>query len=52
MFNFGSCNAKPIFQQSIKRDLATKGFAFGNHKLLEKLDENFYFCLHKLGAAR
>ena len=22
---------------------ATKGFAFGNHKLLKKLDQNFYF---------
>ena len=24
--------------------MATKGFAFGNHKLLKKLDQNFYFC--------
>ena len=23
--------------------MATKGFAFGNHKLLKKLDQNFYF---------
>ena len=23
---------------------ATKGFAFGNHKLLKKLDQNFYFA--------
>ena len=40
------------FSASYKRDLATKGFAFGNHKLLKKLDQNFYFCLHRLGAAR
>ena len=23
--------------------MATKGFAFGNHKLLKKLDQNFIF---------
>ena len=29
---------------------ATKGVAFGNHKLLKKLDQNFYFP--EPGAAR
>ena len=32
--------------------MATKGFAFGNHKLLKKLDQNFIFTPYKLGAAR
>ena len=38
------------FSASYKRDLATKGFAFGNHSLLKKAGENF--ILQKLGAAR
>ena len=38
------------FSASYKRDLPTKGFAFGNHKLLKKLVQNFY--LLEPGAAR
>ena len=34
---------KANFSAKHKRDLATKGFAFGNHKLLKKLDQNFFY---------
>ena len=35
---------KANFSAKHKRDLATKGFAFGNHSLLKKAGENFYFA--------
>ena len=41
---------KANFSAKHKRDLATKGFAFGNHSLLKKAGENF--TLLKLGPAR
>ncbi len=41
---------KANFSAKHKRDLATKGFAFGNHSLLKKAGENF--ILQELGPAR
>ena len=41
---------KANFSAKHERDLATKGFAFGNHSLLKKAGENF--ILQELGPAR